>query len=223
MSNTRYNKVLTLILVILLIAILGIAGYFGYEYYKKYINNKETTSVLQEFDKIIVELPKEESLNDNTNSVEPSNENKEINKGIDTKELYYRGYKVIGKLEMPSVNLQYPILDMLTDAKAIDYSIAMQYGAGVNKVGNTVIIGHNTYNGTFFGKNKKMNIGDSIYATDLNGNRVEYEIYNKYTTPGSDFSYASKNTNGTKELTLVTCENNNKNRLIICAKEKNII
>ncbi len=222
MSNTRYNKVLTVILVILLIAILGIAGYFGYEYYKKYTNNKETTSVLQEFDKIIIELPKEESPNNNTNVEDPSKD-KKVNTGIDTKELYYRGYKVIGKLEMPSVNLKYPILDMLTDAKAIDYSIAMQYGAGINKIGNTVIIGHNTYNGTFFGKNKKMNIGDSIFATDLNGNRVEYEIYNKYSTPGSDFSYASKNTNGVKELTLVTCENNNKNRLIICAKEKNNI
>ena len=43
---------------------------------------------------------------------------------------------------------------------------------GLNKVGNTVIIGHNYRNGTFFGSNKKMNEGDKVYITDLSGNTV---------------------------------------------------
>ena len=220
MSNGRYNKVLTVILIILLMAIIGIAGYLGYGFYQKYKNDKETSKVLEEFDKIVVELG-------NENNTQPSGDNNGTQNGsggvggIATNSLYYRGYKVIGKLEMPSVNLQYPILDMLTDARAIDYSIAMQYGAGINKPGNTVIIGHNTYNGTFFGKNKRMKIGDIIYVTDLDGNRIAYEIYNKYITPGSDYTYANRNTNGGREVTLVTCDNNNKNRLIICAREMN--
>lgn len=220
MSNGRYNKVLTVILIILLMAIIGIAGYLGYGFYQKYKNDKETSKVLDEFDKIVVELG-------NENNTQPSGDNNGTQNGsggvggIATNSLYYRGYKVIGKLEMPSVNLQYPILDMLTDARAIDYSIAMQYGAGINKPGNTVIIGHNTYNGTFFGKNKRMKIGDIIYVTDLDGNRIAYEIYNKYITPGSDYTYANRNTNGGREVTLVTCDNNNKNRLIICAREMN--
>ena len=220
MSNGRYNKVLTVILIILLMAIIGIAGYLGYGFYQKYKNDKETSKVLDEFDKIVVELG-------NENNTQPSGDNNGTQNGsggvggIATNSLYYREYKVIGKLEMPSVNLQYPILDMLTDARAIDYSIAMQYGAGINKPGNTVIIGHNTYNGTFFGKNKRMKIGDIIYVTDLDGNRIAYEIYNKYITPGSDYTYANRNTNGGREVTLVTCDNNNKNRLIICAREMN--
>lgn len=221
MSKGRYNKVLTVILVILLMAIIGVAGYLGYGVYQKYKNNKETSTVLDEFDKFVIELGND----DNTQTGDDNNNNNQTGSGgvggISTNGLYYRGYKVIGKLEMPSVNLQYPILDMLTDARAIDYSIAMQYGAGLNKVGNTVIIGHNTYNGTFFGKNKKMKIGDIVYVTDLEGNRIAYEIYNKYITPGSDYTYANRNTNGGREITLVTCDNNNKNRLIICAREMN--
>lgn len=219
MSKGKYNKVLTVILVILLMAIIGIAGYLGYGYYQKFKSDKETSDVLSDFDKMIVELGE----NQNTNP-EPTENNNNQNGysgmgGINTNKVYYRGYKVIGKLEMPSINLQYPVLDMLTDAKAIDYSVAMQYGAGINKVGNTVIIGHNMRNGTFFGKNKRIKIGDIVYLTDLNGNRIAYEIYNKYITPGSDYTYANRNTNGGREVTLVTCDTNNKNRLIICARE----
>lgn len=219
MSKSKYNKILTIILIILLIGISAAMGYIGYQYYLKVKNDKETAEVLEKFDTLIIELGNENKIeNPAQNNTEPHNNNNGMG-GISTNNLYYRGYKVIGKLEMPSVNLQYPILDMLTDGRAIDYSIAMQYGAGINNVGNTIIIGHNTYNGTFFGKNKRMKIGDIIYVTDLNGNRIAYEIYNKYITPGTDYSYANKNTNGYREVTLVTCDNNNANRLVICARE----
>jgi LPXTG-site transpeptidase (sortase) family protein len=90
---------------------------------------------------------------------------------------------------------------------------------GLNKVGNTVIIGHNYRNGTFFGSNKKMNEGDKVYITDLSGNRVEYTIYSKYITPQADYSYAQRDTAGKREITLVTCHSNNKYRLILCARE----
>lgn len=216
MHNEKYNKVLTVILIVLVSAILAIIGYLGYGMYQKHVNDKETAEVLETFDKLIVEMGNQENNNEPTNLTTSGGQ---YIGGININSLYYRGYKVIGKLEMPSVNLQYPILDMLKDAKAIDYSVAMQYGAGINKVGNTIIIGHNTNNGTFFGKNKKMNIGNRIYITDIEGNRIEYEIYNKYITAGSDYSYSNQNTEGHREVTLVTCDRNNKNRLILCAKE----
>lgn len=220
MSKGKYNKVLTVILVILLIAIVVGIGFVGYQYYLKIKNDNETSKVLEEFDKIIVELGDTKQNNNESSVTDPTQSPSGGMGGISTNSLYYRGYKVIGKIEMPSVNLQYPILDMLTDAKAIDYSVAIQYGAGINKVGNTVIIGHNYYNGSFFGKNKRMKIGDVLYITDLQGNRIEYEIYNKYITPGEDYSYANRNTSGYREVTLVTCDSNNANRLVICAREK---
>lgn len=93
----------------------------------------------------------------------------------------------------------------------------MEYG--LNKIGNTVIIGHNYRNGAFFGSNKRLNEGDKVYITDNTGLRVEYTIYKKYLTPQEDYSYAQRDTNGKREVTLVTCHTDNRYRLVIWAIE----
>ncbi len=62
------------------------------------------------------------------------------------------------------------------------------------KFGNTVLVAHNYRNGTFFSNNKKLAIGDKIYITDNTGRKIEYTIYNTYTTSDSDFSYATRDT-----------------------------
>lgn len=217
----RFNGILSIILVVLILIILGIVGYLLYEHYQKSAIQQETSEVLEQFDSLIIELNENNGGTENNENGDSNQENNVSTGmgGIKTNSLYLRGYKVVGKIEMPSVNLQYPILDVLTDAKALDHSVAIQYGVGLNKIGNTIIMGHNYRSGAFFGSNKKMKIGDSIYITDLDGNRIEYKIYNKYITAQEDFSYANRNTQGKKEITLVTCDSNNKNRLIIYARE----
>lgn len=228
-----YNKVLNVILIILVIAILGVIGYIGYGYYKKHTINSEAIAYLEEFDTLVVQLNEQdnnvnevvdgnstqsnESGNGN-NQTSSSNNNKPQMNGISTNSLYYKGFKVIGKLEMPTINIQYPILDVITHADAIEVSIGMLYGVGPNKYGNTVIIGHNYRNGLFFGRNKKLNIGDKIYITDLEGKKLEYTIYNKYTTPESDTSYITNGNKENIEVTLVTCDATGKNRLVVCAR-----
>ena len=120
--------------------------------------------------------------------------------------------------EMPTIKIQYPILDVITHANAIEVSVGMLYGVGVNQTGNTVIIGHNYNNGLFFGKNKYLQIGDKIYITDIYGNKLEYTVYNKYYTPESDTSYITRQTDGKIEVTLVTCDATGRNRLVVCAR-----
>ena len=214
-----YNKVLSGILVVLLIAITCVLGYFGYNYYKKTKLNKDATEYLEEFDTLVVKLNKEkeeEELNnpDNENQGNGSNQMR----GIETDKLVYKGFKVVGKLEMPTINIQYPILDVITHAKAIEVSVGILYGPGVNQPGNTVIIGHNYNNGLFFGKNKHLQIGQKIYITDIYGNKKEYTIFNKYYTPESDTSYITRKTDGKTEVTLVTCDTTGANRLVVCAR-----
>ena len=119
---------------------------------------------------------------------------------------------------MPTIRIQYPILDVITHANAIEVSVGILYGPGVNKPGNTVIIGHNYNNGLFFGKNKNLKIGEKIYLTDIYGNKVEYTIFDKYYTPESDTSYITRKTDGKTEVTLVTCDTTGKNRLVVCAR-----
>lgn len=214
-----YNKVLSGILAVLLIAITCVLGYFGYNYYKKIKLNKDAAEYLEEFDTLVVKLNKEkeeEELNnpDDQNQGNGSNQMR----GIETDKLVYKGFKVVGKLEMPTINIQYPILDVITHAKAIEVSVGILYGPGVNQPGNTVIIGHNYNNGLFFGKNKHLQVGQKIYITDIYGNKKEYTIFNKYYTPESDTSYITRKTDGKTEVTLVTCDTTGANRLVVCAR-----
>ena len=220
MKKGFYDKFLTLLLAILVIAILGGAGYLVYKYYQKFKINDDANDYINEFDNYVNEISEVEY--DETKEEEAIEEQTQDGKvrGIVTDALNYKGYKVEGKLEMPAVNLQYPVLEEMTDANALEVSVVIQYGVGLNKVGNTVIIGHNYRSGLFFGSNKNMNVGDVVYITDsATGKRVAYQIYNKYTTDESDTSFYNRNTNGKREVSLVTCQSNNKYRLVLLASE----
>ena len=220
-----YNKVLSGILVVLIVAIIGVLGYFGYGYYKKITLNADAKEYLEEFDTLVVELAKEqekdfdaENQSNENNSNNSNGTNNTTMRGIATDKLVYKGFTVVGKIEMPTIRIQYPILDVITHANAIEVSVGILYGPGVNKPGNTVIIGHNYNNGLFFGKNKNLKIGEKIYLTDIYGNKVEYTIFDKYYTPESDTSYITRKTDGKTEVTLVTCDTTGKNRLVVCAR-----
>jgi len=226
MKKGIYDIFLSVFLGILIIAILGTAGFLIYKYYEKYKINDDTNEYLGEFDNYINQIGENNTVEDQNLLYDPEAENQAINeqsgpvRGINTNALNYRGYKVEGKLEMPSVNLQYPVLEQMTNANELEVSIAIQYGVGLNKVGNTVIIGHNYRSGLFFGSNKNMKVGDIVYITDSEtGTKVAYQIYNKYTTEEADTSFYNRNTNGKREVSLVTCQSNNDYRLVILARE----
>lgn len=221
-KNGVFDVILTVILAILIIGIVGTSGFLIFKYYEKFKINSDADNFLNEFDKALEnQIPVEDVPNDEQNAVneqQPAGDGG--TRGIFAEGLKYKNYDVAGKIEMPSVRLQYPVLDKLTDANALEVSVAIQYGVGLNKVGNTVIIGHNYRSGLFFGSNKNMKIGDRIFITDTaTGIRREYEIYNKYTTEERDTSYYDRNTNGKREVSLVTCQNNNAYRLVIWARE----
>ena len=220
MKKGVYDKFLTVLLVILIIGIIGTAGYLLYKYYEKNKLNTDANEFLNEFDAYVNEIDDEPLYNEEAENQAIREQTSTGVRGILTDALTYKGYKVAGKLEMPTVNLQYPVLDQMTDANAIEVSVAIQYGVGLNNVGNTVIIGHNYRSGLFFGSNKNLQIGDNIYITDwATGTRRAYTIYNKYTTEESDTSYYSRDTGGKREVSLVTCQSNNKYRLVVLARE----
>lgn len=217
MKKSGYDIFLTIFLVILTLGVVATASYLVYKYYEKYKINKDANEVINQFDE---EIAKRNEIQEQPVE-EPEEEPEETGtRGILGDPLNYGGYTVDGKLEMPSVNLQYPVLSQMTDANAIEVSVAIQYGVGLNKVGNTVIIGHNYRNGLFFGSNKNMQVGDSVFITDwATGVRREYQIYDKYTTEESDTSFYQRDTGGAREVSLVTCQSNNSYRLVILARE----
>lgn len=88
------------------------------------------------------------------------------------------------------------------------------------KFGNLCIAGHNYHDDRFFSKLYQLNLGDSINIYDSNGNVLEYIVDNKYTISSTDSNCTSQSTNGQKQITLLTCNNMGKNRLIIKATSK---
>lgn len=124
---------------------------------------------------------------------------------------------MLGTMEIPATNFKYPVLEKVTK-KSIETAVAFQWGAGLNQPGNSVIIGHNYRNGMFFSNNKKLKNGDKIYITDNSGKKLTYTIYDKFETSDTDTSFYQRDTGGKAEITLSTCTDDSKARLIILAK-----
>jgi len=125
---------------------------------------------------------------------------------------------VIGNIEIPKININYPILSNTTD-ELLKIAPCRFCGPYPNQSGNLCIAGHNYDDDRFFGKLYELNIGDQIKINDSSNNIISYYIYDKYEINETDTTCTSQETFGKREITLVTCNNLNGNRLIIKAKE----
>lgn len=225
MFNSKYSNVLTIILVIVIIFIIGLIGFLGYDFYRKYYIDKEAQEFMSQYEEQFTNITEENVISDNnTTVIEPVNEivqntttNKSSNSTKNNKPTY-KGFYVLGTIEIPKTGIKYPVLEKET-TKSLEVAVAYYYGPGLNQVGNTTIAGHNYRNGAFFGKNKLLSNGDIIYITDNSGQKVKYTIYNIYKTTPDDARYLNRDTNGAREISLTTCTDDSKGRLIIWAKE----
>ena len=212
MFESKYSKVLTVLLIIVIVGILGLLGYLAYEYYQNYVISTDANQFVDDFQGEISDGEEDK------NTVDTSDENPfdqiETTNTVGGISKTYKGFGVLGTIEIPSINLKYPVLDKVTP-KSIETAVAFLYGTGLNKPGNSVIIGHNYRNGLFFSNLKKVNIGEKIYITDLEGNRQEYNIYNKFEAAENDTSFYQRDTGGKPEITLSTCTDDSSARIII--------
>ena len=206
------------IIIISMIALISIIAYVSYYYISKYIDLKEAEQAVAEFENnvIVVEIKDEEKQNEEQVDEQPQVSQTTTNKT--TSKTYYKGYQMIGTIQIPKTKVKAPIVDKVT-VNSISAAAAYLYGPGLNKEGNTVIVAHNYRNGTFFSNNKKLVIGDKIYITDSIGKKIEYKIYKTYITGEMDFSYATRNTDGKREISLSTCTTDASKRLVIWARE----
>lgn len=134
----------------------------------------------------------------------------------------YKEYDVAAKLEIPAINLETYILETCTE-NSLNKSVAKFWGAAPNEIGNLCIAGHNAPRNTnMFYNLKKLKIGNTLTISDNTIGRIEYEIYNIYNVFPEDVSPLSQETNGKREVTLITCTNDSKQRTIIKAKEQKL-
>jgi len=222
MFESKYGKFITALLILLIILIIGVLGYLGYRVIKTLQPGDEGRQAAERFENQLNQNSKEEDNEQNGNYIDvvpdiaPENEEYVGSGDAQTKTQTYKGFVMVGIIEIPKTNLKCPILERAS-SDAIEVAVGIYAGSGLNKVGNTVIAGHNYRNGTFFSDNKKLLNGDKIYITDTSGKKVTYTIYNIYTTTPEDLEYVNRDTKGKREISLTTCTDDTKSRIIVWA------
>lgn len=226
--NSKYSSFLTILLVVIIIAIVGIIGFLGFKYYETYVVKNNSEEFVDTFgdqtqsnsnNNTSVILP---TIDDDENMFEGVEEGTNNSGGGSSNKdnrPKYNGFSTTGTIEIPATNLKSPIIARSEySPKALETAVVELYGPGLNQVGVTTISGHNYRNGTFFSNNKKLNIGDRIFITDLSGKRLSYTIYDKFEAEENYSDYMVKDTQGAIEIALSTCTDDAKARIIILAK-----
>jgi len=222
MIANRYGKFLTVLLVILIIVILVGVGFLIYNVVKSKNNDDRTIEAITEFDKTVEENNNEQDKENNEeifNSTIAPPDDSSTNSGTTNKKIYYEGFVMLGYITIPKTNVQLPILDTVTP-DSLNTAVAVLYPSNpkLNEPGNVVIIGHNYRNGKFFSDNEKLSIGDKVLIKDATGRELSYTIYQKFQTTEQDTSFYTRDTKGVAEITLSTCTDDSKARIIILAK-----
>ena len=222
----KKRKVYKIIFILCLILVIILAGYYVVAEYDK--NQKEQISreILTQMNGdnttveervIVVALDNDNEENEEIPIIDlPSTTSNTINSEITANG---QSYTTEAILDYPKLGINYPVLSEETD-ELLKISLCKYWGPNPNKVGNYVIVGHNYKNGKMFGKLSSAEIGDEINLKDLNGETVTYSVYNKYVVEPTDVSCTSQLTNGQREITLITCTNYGKQRLVVKAREK---
>lgn len=192
------KKVYNLIIAVLIVALIVVIAMIVIRYGGNYLNEKEVSVSLETI---------EEKLN-----------KEETQQSESLPELEFKGYKVEGIIEIPKINIKYPIIDH-TNEETMKVSITKFWGPQANEIGNYTVAGHNNKDGTMFGKTKYLQIGDKIKLTNLKNKTIEYEVFKIYSIDPDDVSCVESVESGTREVTLITCTNGHKNRLVTKARQ----
>lgn len=124
---------------------------------------------------------------------------------------------ILGIIEIKSINLCYTIFAYYSD-EDLKVSPSRFYGPEPGGIGNICILGHNYNNNKFFSNINSLKKNDEIILYDNFQNYFSYSVENVYEVSNDDFSPIYDYDNKLKQLTLITCNNFNSNRIIVRAK-----
>lgn len=200
----KKNKLVKCIIIFIILLILSWVGF-------------------NEYTSVQIEKRKSQYNTDRVYSVtekEPNKEVKNIEKVYPKEEIIeeYRGFDVIAKLEIPEIKLETYILKNFSEA-ALNVSVTKFWGSNPNQIGNLCVAGHNFKNKNMFRNLKNLKVGDTFTISDNDVGKVEYTIYDIYRVKPEDISCLSQDTNNLREVTLITCTSNSKERIIVKARE----
>ena len=121
---------------------------------------------------------------------------------------------IIGILEIKSIGLKAPIVD---GEENLDYVVAKyRSSANFGQAGNVILAGHNNMKGSIFKNLYKVKIGD-IIEIKTDNNIYKYKLTERGIVNPSDSGLLTQDISE-KEITLITCINRAKERLILKGK-----
>lgn len=204
MRKDKVTIVLTALLILVLLALLGV---FGYDLYQAKKTEKNVEDVLKKLDEIIVINMSENSDGENSADLNANDNTDTQNKGAVT----INNYIVYGKIEIPSVGIKYPVVEFNYDT--LKYNVCNISKTPINGTSNLCLAGHNTSNGSLFGKLKRVKNGDIIEVTNIYGKRYTYIIYSITAVNPEDNSLLAPTEKPI--VSLITCTNGDRQRLIV--------
>lgn len=140
----------------------------------------------------------------------------EISKAIKLSSIYNLKSKendlYFGKIIIDKINLEYTVFNDFSE-ELLKISPCKFYGGNITDRGNIAIAAHNYNDNRFFGRLSELEIKDTIKIVSLDNKEYNYTIYDIFETDENDTSVLKNNKY--YELTLVTCNNINKKRLIV--------
>lgn len=192
------KKIYNIILIILALILLVVISIIAFKRINNQIKEKELINTVADIKVKLEEIKESE------------NDEKTITK--------YKGYDIVGIIEIPKINIEYPIINQTSD-ETMALSITKFWGNNVNDIGNFTMAGHNYFDGTMFSNTNKLNIEDTIKMTGLDGKTIEYKVFDKYIIDPNDVRCVQSVKENTREITLITCINGRNNRLVVKARE----
>lgn len=196
-----FKKVMNIVIFALIFSLYFVSFLMIFDSFKeKKLASVEKGAIDAFEDEVKIEQKKEDQKPSNTSS-----------------SISYSGFTILGKIEIPKIRFSSVIIKEQT-TKAMNVGIVKTYGTEVNNEGGFVLSGHNFRGSNIFFYNiRNLRAGDIIKITDTSGIQMEYTVYEvlRNVNP-EETSYLNKF--DSFHVTLVTCEDGGKARIIVKAR-----
>ena len=214
----RKKKIYQFAFLISIICVCLFSSYYIYAEYDRTKSEEVSQEILAEIDNTTIN--QDDGILRVALEADTQEQNVEIQETESNKYVTQSGatYTTEAVLNIPSLGINYPVLSD-TSEELLKISLNKFWGPSPNTVGNYCIVGHNYKNKKMFGKLADIKNGDIVELTDNSGKTIKYAVYNKYVVNPEDVACTSQLTNGNKEVTLITCTNYGKQRLVVKARE----
>ena len=123
---------------------------------------------------------------------------------------------VLGIIEIPNIDIYYPIFSDYNE-KLLKISPCKFYGPNPGENGNLCIAGHNYDNDKFFSRISNLEKNDEIFLYNNYNQKFIYYVSDIYEVKADNLSPIYSYNKKYKQLTLITCNNLNNNRIIVQA------